>query len=104
MARVVWGETGKQRRKECVDFVTQGDSKRAKALDQKVRQAVRRLKITSRIGRVVPEYGREDARELWVDPLRVLYQVKGNNCEVIWVAHGRQDLAAHYRPPDDNDS
>ena len=42
------------------------------------------------IGRMVPEIGREDIREIVVSPYRVIYRVSATICHVLSVRHCRQ--------------
>jgi len=43
-------------------------------------------------GRVVPEFGRDEIRELIEWPYRLVYRVHGDAIEVLSVLHGRQEL------------
>lgn len=43
-------------------------------------------------GRVVPEAGREDVRELIISPYRLIYRRDANAVTVTMVAHERRDL------------
>jgi len=41
---------------------------------------------------VVPEYGRQDLREVIVQNYRVVYLVRGNEVIVVRVVHGARDF------------
>ncbi len=45
-----------------------------------------------RIGRVVPELGNEDIRELSLYSYRILYEIKNQDVFVLAVIHKRRDL------------
>ena len=45
------------------------------------------------MGRVVPEFQREDLRELLFRAYRVVYQVRGEMVTVLRVVHAARDLA-----------
>jgi len=51
--------------------------------------------VYPRSGRVVPEYGREDIRELIEPPFRIIYRVKKARIDVLAVVHGARQM-----PPD----
>lgn len=56
---------------------------------------VRRLSQAQRFpesGRIVPELGRADVRELLEVPYRVIYRVASDAIEVLAVVHARQQL------------
>ena len=42
------------------------------------------------IGRMVPEIGREDIREIIVSPYRIIYRVSATICHILSVRHSRQ--------------
>jgi plasmid stabilization system protein ParE len=63
--------------------------------EQVVDQVVRRLaqaQLFPELGRVVPELGRADVRELLEVPYRVIYRVAPDAIEVLAVVHARQQL------------
>lgn len=45
-----------------------------------------------RSGRIVPEYEREDIREVIIRPYRVIYRLKPDRIDVLAVVHSRQIL------------
>jgi len=45
-----------------------------------------------RSGRQVPEYDRNDIRELLVKPYRIIYKVKSDQIDVLTIMHYRQLL------------
>ena len=54
--------------------------------------AAGRLELFPLSGRVVPEVGREDVRELIVGGYRVVYQVRGEEAEILAVTHAARPL------------
>ena len=52
-----------------------------------------------RLGRMVPEIGRPDIRELIVPPYRIFYRVRPGTCQVLSIRHARQHTS-----PDNVDS
>lgn len=48
------------------------------------------------MGRVVPEYEREEIRELIFQSYRIIYQVTESNILVLTVIHGKRDLLSTY--------
>ena len=43
-------------------------------------------------GSVVPEYGREDIRELFVHSFRIIYRIVGSEARILTVVHGSRLL------------
>ncbi len=50
------------------------------------------------MGRVAPEYGREDLRELVVRNYRLVYLVRGAEVIVIRIVHGARDFTGTLGP------
>ena len=63
--------------------------------EQVVDRVVARLEQARRhpaSGRIVPESGREDVRELIEPPYRLVYRVQADAVEVLSILHGRQQV------------
>ena len=45
-------------------------------------------------GATVPEYNRDDIRELFVHSFRLIYKVEDNEVRILTVIHGRRELPA----------
>jgi plasmid stabilization system protein ParE len=58
-------------------------------------KAPTRLAFMPFSGRVVPEYGEENVREVIVGPYRIVYAVTDDEVLVLYVFHGRRSV-----PPD----
>ena len=89
--KVVWTDRAKARLKRIHAEVTHHDPQ---AADDLVRRLVRRslqLRTVARSGRKVPEYGRDDIRELKERPYRIIYRLS-DRVDVVAVMHYRQLL------------
>lgn len=58
----------------------------------RVLQHSRRLSALPLSGRAVPEYEREDIREILLNPYRIIYQVLSDQIAVLTVRHYRELL------------
>jgi len=58
----------------------------------RVFQATESLKPFLRLGRIVPERGRDDIREVIVRTYRVIYRIKEDLVEIVTVLHGARRL------------
>jgi toxin ParE1/3/4 len=56
-----------------------------------------RLSELPRSGREVPEYSREDVRELLVRPYRLIYWILPDRIDVMTVLHYRQHLDKNFK-------
>ena len=89
--RVVWTDRAKARLKKIHANIAE---QAPQAADELVQRLVRRslqLKTAALSGRKVPEYDRDDIRELKERPYRIIYQVS-DRVDVVAVMHYRQLL------------
>ena len=92
--KVVWTDRAKQRLREIRDYIAQ---ERPPAASKLVRRLVLRshqLALLPRSGRAVPEYERDDIRELLERPYRIIYLVlpQQQRVDVLTVYHYHQLL------------
>ena len=74
------------------------------AADRWVRKLWQRAELASRTpmaGRIVPEYGRPDFREVFVKTYRIIYRVDGRDIVVITVIEGHRLLPRGVDPDED---
>lgn len=93
MAEVTWTPKALRLWQGIVDYITQDNPERADTIGEKLVRATDKLALFPRMGRIVPEFGRENFRELVsVRPYRILYLVVSDACYIIGVVHSRRDL------------
>ena len=76
MIRVRWTPQAVDDLQAIHDFVARDSSRYAEAEVSRILEAVDRIELFPRSGRVVPEYDREDVREIIERPYRVVYRVQ----------------------------
>lgn len=90
--RVHWTDHAKRRLKLIHDHIAKDAPLTAlQVFERLVRRSIQIGKVPC-AGREVPEYQREDVREILERPYRILYHIKGNRIDVITVMHYRQLL------------
>ena len=92
MAQVIWTEPALDDLRAIVEFVARDSAAYAARLGQRLVEAPRRLAKLPRSGTRVPEFDRDDIREVIVRPYRILYAIRGDDCIVVAVIHGSRDL------------
>ena len=95
MAEVSWTEPAPDDLRAILEFIGRDSEAYAARLGRRILDAPRRLAGLPRSGSRVPEYNREDIRELTVRPYRIIYCIRGEECLVLTVLHGSRDLARH---------
>lgn len=74
----------------------------ASALLDRIRASTLPLTEFPRMGRMVPQFGRDSLREIIFDQYRIIYELRGDVVAVATVLHGVQDVEArlHEMRPD----
>ncbi len=95
MARTVtWAHRAWADLERAADYIAQDSPHYAAALLGQARRAARSLDRFAERGRVVPELGSVEIREVFVGSYRLIYRIQENRVEVLAFVHGARDLAA----------
>jgi len=91
---VAWTEVATEDLNEVAEFIARDSVFYASAVVREARAAARSLRRFAERGRVVPEGGRPDIREIFVRDFRLIYHIVGRRVFVVAFIHGARDLAA----------
>ena len=100
MAKVIWADPALANLKSIVEYISHDSPTYASRFALTVVAAPRRLELFPHSGRIVPEFGRPDVRELIHGAYRIVYQIRGDVCYIVAVAHGSRDILQHIEPGD----
>jgi len=99
---VVWTFTAHQQLDEIVGYIAQDSFDAALRVLDKILEAGGSLTHLAHRGRVVPEIQDENVREIFVYSYRLMYELYGDEVQILSVIHGARDFAAwlerHGRP------
>lgn len=98
--KVIWTPRVVQALEEAVRYIEQDSPDNAAAMASRVVAAAEDLARFPRMGRVVPEFEREDLREVLVPPYRLIYRVGRDHVELAFLYHGARDLRRAIQPQD----
>lgn len=92
--KVVWTDRAKQRLREIQEYIARDAPKVAPKVVRRLVRRSRQLATLPRSGRSVPEYRRDDLRELLERPYRIIYLVLDGQqrIDVLTARHYRQLL------------
>ena len=91
--RVAWTESAWNDLETTAKYIAKDSPRYAAAFVHEVREAARSLARFSERGRVVPEFGRPEFRELLVRSYRLVYRVTPDTVRILGFIHGSRDLA-----------
>ena len=92
MASVRWTVGAREDLRGIVSFVSRYSEMYSAALVARIVFAVDSLETHPMLGRMVPEYGEEDVREIIVGNYRVVYLFDGADIGIVAVVHGSRDI------------
>jgi plasmid stabilization system protein ParE len=103
MAQVIWTDPALDHLREVVLYIARQSPTNAERVRVRLVQAPRLLENNPRIGSRVPEFDRDDIRELLVKSYRLLYVLRGDMCYIVAVVRGSRDLTRAVDPADWDD-
>ena len=92
MAQVSWTSQALDDVEAICLFIARDAPRYAEVFADRVFRVTDRLARFPRSGRVVPEIGREDIREIIVQSYRVIYRLLSDEVEILTVHHGARPL------------
>jgi addiction module RelE/StbE family toxin len=92
MAEVRWTPQAADDLEAICLFIARDAPQIAAAFADRVFRATKQLAHFARLGRIVPELGIEDIREIIVGSYRVIYRVRDEDVQVLTVHHGARLL------------
>ncbi len=72
------------------DYISEDSPQAARAWVERIRERARRAATVPRAGRVVPELGRPDVREVFLRTYRIVYAVRDEAIDVLTVFEGHR--------------
>lgn len=90
--RVHWTDRAKARLKLILDYIAQDTPLVATQVIERLIRRSQQLGELPHSGRAVPEYQREDLREILERPYRLIYRILADRIDIITVMHYRQLL------------
>jgi toxin ParE1/3/4 len=92
--KIVWSESAWIDLETVADFIARDSPYYAASFVREIRNHARSLSRMSSRGRVVPEIGDRQIRELFVQSYRLIYKVERSRVAILALVHGARDLEA----------
>ena len=90
--RISWTEPALRDAEEIRAFIGKDSDIYAIRVLEKIFETVENLNEHPRLGRVVPEFGNEDIREIFVFNYRIIYNIQNDIITVLTIVHSARDL------------
>ena len=90
--KIIWSPLAVDRASEIADYIARDKPSAVKKWVDGIFSGVEKLKSSPEIGRIVPEIGNNQFRELIYGNYRIIYRVEKKQISVLTIRHGRQIL------------
>lgn len=90
--RVIWSAEAVRCLRDIVAYISQDSPAAARRVAARLLMRSRELRHPPLLGRQIPEYPKENLRELLVRPYRLIYRVTPDGIEIVTLKHYRQRL------------
>jgi len=89
---VKWSGPAKKDLRQIYSYIAKDSKYYAKNVAQNIVAKTEKLKDFPEIGRVAPEIGDPNVRELFVYSYRLVYEIKSGGIEILAIIHGKRDF------------
>ncbi len=89
---VIWSIPAKQDLKKIYDYIARDSKYYAEKVSQDIVEKSELLHKFPKIGRVVPEIGEANIREVIVYSYRLIYEISPDKIEILALIHCKQDF------------
>ncbi len=90
--KVAWSYEAATDLTDIADYISKDSEFYAASFVREIIEASRTLSNFAERGRLVPEFGRQDIRELFIKGYRLMYQIEESHVVILGLIHGRRDL------------
>ena len=96
---IVWTEPAVDSLQAIHDYIARDNAFYAGLFTQRLIEIAESLQDLPERGRLVPEAGNADMRELLFQHYRIIYRLRAEIIEILAIVHGARDLSLLPRPP-----
>ena len=89
---VKWSAPAKRDLKQIHDYIAKDSKYYGRKVAQNIAAATEELNEFPKIGRIVPEIGNPNVRELFVYSYRLIYEISTDSIEILAIIHGKRDF------------
>ncbi|MCX5818851.1 MAG: type II toxin-antitoxin system RelE/ParE family toxin [Deltaproteobacteria bacterium] len=90
--KIIWSPLAVDRASEIAEYIAKDKPSAADKWINTVFSKVKQLESSPEIGRIVPEIGNDQFRELIYGNYRIIYRVEKKQISILTVRHGKQIL------------
>jgi len=92
MAEIIWSELAKDHLQEIDSYISKGSPFYSIIFIDKLIASIDKLRLFPRCGRIVPEFQKENLREIFFHKYRVVYSIDDDIVKILAIIHGAMDI------------
>jgi addiction module RelE/StbE family toxin len=93
---VKWSNPAKLDLKQIYDYIARDSKFYAKKVSQEIFEKSEKLNSFPEVGRIVPEIGDSNIRELIIYSYRLIYEIFPNKIEILALIHGKRNFTKEF--------
>jgi addiction module RelE/StbE family toxin len=91
---VIWSTPARNDLKQIYDYIAKDSKYYATNVVEKIITKAENINEFPEIGRVVPEIGDDNVRELVIYSYRLIYEVVPDNVQILAIIHGKRNFSS----------
>ncbi len=92
MAEIIWSALAKEHLREIDAYISQGSPFYAVIFIDRLIASVEKIGLFPKSGRIVPEFGEENLREIFFHKYRIVYSIHDGDVTILAIVHGAMDM------------
>ena len=92
MGKIRWSKTAQQNLEEVANYIAQDSPYYAINFVERISQDIEKLSNFPKIGRIVPEFKKENIREILFHNYRIVYKTAKDCIFIVSICHGSVDI------------
>lgn len=93
MAKIIWSALAKEHLQEIDRYISEGSPFYSIIFIDKIIASVEKIGLFPEIGRVVPEFDRDELREIFFHKYRIVYRINKDVATIVAIVHGAMDIS-----------
>ena len=91
--KIIWTYPALNDLEDIYQYIAKDSEFYATSFVNEVKTAAKSLSFFANRGRVIPEFGNDSIREIFIKKYRLIYQYKDNTVYILSFIHGARDLS-----------
>jgi len=92
MAKIIWSDLAKEHLRKIDSYISEGSPFYSIIFIDRLIASVEKIGVFPKCGRMVPEFGKDNLREIFFHKYRIVYLIDDDTVKVLAIVHGAMDI------------